>query len=148
MISASEKNFACLNATKVQHIRQQVEKLSVGTVVFYGIGASRIFPENDVLVNADMARREIQLRMRRNEVNNLGVCNKDDDFAEKYKQGYFVDWRVCDRLKKELMSQWDFVLDTNTPKSPKLIEAKALLKGLEIAASRPFRVVPFFDPGP
>jgi mannose-6-phosphate isomerase class I len=65
-----------------------------------------------------------------------------------YKQGYFVDWRVCDRLKKILFDKWDFLLDTNKPGLPKMVEGKAIMEGLKIAASRPFSVVPFFDPGP
>jgi mannose-6-phosphate isomerase class I len=137
-----------LDSSKVDRLRQDIAGISEGVVVVYGSGASLVYSGYDVLVYADMARWEIQQRMRRNEVNNLGVCNKEDAFASKYKQGYFVDWRVCDRLKKQLMSKWDYVLDTNTRSNPKLIEGKAILKGLEIAAHRPFRVVPFFDPGP
>jgi len=137
-----------LDSSKVDQLRKKIAEKSEGVVVVYGSGASLIPTAYDVLVYADMARWEIQLRMRRNEVNNLGVFNKNDTFANKYKQGYFVDWRVCDRLKKQLMSRWDYVLDTNTKDSPKLIEGKAILKGLEIAARQPFRVVPFFDPGP
>lgn len=137
-----------LDSSKVDRLRQDIAGISEGVVVVCGSGASLIYSGYDVLVYADMARWEIQQRMRRNEVNNLGVCNKEDAFSDKYKQGYFVDWRVCDRLKKQLMPQWDYVLDTNTRSNPKLIEGKAILKGLEIAAHRPFRVVPFFDPGP
>jgi hypothetical protein len=46
------------------------------------------------------------------------------------------------------MQKWDFVLDTNIKNAPVLAEGKAVLKGLDIACRRPFRVVPFFDPGP
>lgn len=137
-----------LDATKLSRLRQQVEGLNEGVVVVYGHGASLVLPAYHVLVYADMARWEIQMRMRRNEVHNLGVTNKDDEFASKYKHAFFVDWRVCDRLKKELLHRSDYVLDTNTKNSPKLVEGKAMLKGLETAVHRPFRVVPFFDPGP
>ncbi|WP_224997895.1 class I mannose-6-phosphate isomerase [Cesiribacter sp. SM1] len=137
-----------LDAEKVQQQRQKANKLHEGTVVVCGPGASLVLPDYDLLIYADMARWEIQMRMRRNSVNNLGVTNKDDGFAAQYKQGFFVDWRVCDRLKKELMYKWNFVLDTNTSNSPKLVRGEAILKGLALAASRPFRVVPFFDPGP
>lgn len=137
-----------LDEEKVNTIRNTIGRLHEGTVIIFGTGASCIFPEYDLLVYADMARWEIQMRMRRKEVNNLGVKNKTDEFSLLYKQGFYVDWRVCDKLKKKLMSKWDYVLDTNTKDSPKLIAGKAILKGLEIAAHRPFRVVPFFDPGP
>lgn len=119
-----------------------------GTVIVFGIGAACLFPEPDLLVYADMARWEIQMRMRRKEVDNIGVANKSDEFSHLYKQGFFVDWRVCDKLKKQLMPRWDFVLDTNVQGSPKLVKADAIREGFAIAANRPFRVVPFFDPGP
>ena len=137
-----------LNATKVDQLRREIAECKEGVVVVYGPGASLIAADYQVLVYADMARWEIQQRMRRHEVNNLGVCNKEDEFASQYKQGYFVDWRVCDRLKKQLLPQWDYVLDTNQPGHPKLVAGPAIRGGLEIAAHRPFRVVPFFDPGP
>lgn len=137
-----------LDQDKVSQLRKLADNNGEGTVVVYGPGASLIFPEADMLVYADMSRWEIQQRMRRNTVNNLGVRNKEAEFSALYKQGFFVDWRVCDRLKKELMHRWDYLLDTNTQNCPKLVAGKALLKGLQLVASRPFRVVPFFDPGP
>jgi mannose-6-phosphate isomerase class I len=119
-----------------------------GSVVVLGTGASLVAPENALLVYADMARWEIQLRWRRKEAGNLGLSNVKDDFAAKYKCGFFVEWRTADRLKKTLLSKVDFVLDTNTPESPKLIGGAAFRCALQKAARRPFRVVPYFDPGP
>jgi mannose-6-phosphate isomerase class I len=66
----------------------------------------------------------------------------------KYKRAYFVDWRVADRLKKSLLPQIDFLLDTNQRDIPKMITGAQLAQGLKNAVQRPFRVVPFFDPGP
>ena len=59
-----------------------------------------------------------------------------------------MDWRVCDRWKRPLISRWDFVLDTNNRSEPKLAEGEAVRRGLSHAVTRPFRVVPFFDPAP
>ena len=42
----------------------------------------------------------------------------------------------------------DYVLDTNRRNHPKMITGKAMFEGLEKAVNGPFRVVPFFDPGP
>ena len=137
-----------LNAQKINHIQKRATTISEGVIVVYGTGASLLFPNFDVLVYADMARWEIQMRMRRNEVDNLGVTNRQDEFSAKYKQGYFVDWRVCDRLKKKVFSQLNYLLDTNNKDHPKLVTADAIRKGLEITVRQPFRVVPFFDPGP
>jgi len=134
---------------KVEEIKQEIKSCTTGTILIYGYGSSLIFPESDLLIYADLPRWEIQLRMRQHLVDNLGVKNRQtQDWMLLYKQGYFVDWRVCDELKKTLFDRWDFVLDTTRANEPKFIEAKAILEGLATAASQPFSVVPFFDPGP
>lgn len=75
--------------------------------------------------------------------------NRDtDDWMLLYEQGYFVDWRICDRLKKTLFDKIDFLLDTNIIGQPKLIEGEAIMTGLKKASEQPFSLVPFFDPGP
>jgi len=153
---------------KVQAIQSEITETKKGTIIIYGSGASLLCPEvpslgelvpnnredlgeawSSLLIYADMARWEIQLRMRQHLVDNLGVKNRDTaDWMLLYKQGFFVDWRVCDRLKKTLFNKWDFLLDTNKIGQPKMVEGKAILEGLELASKRPFSVVPFFDPGP
>jgi mannose-6-phosphate isomerase class I len=118
------------------------------TVIVIGQGASLIAPEADLLLYADMPRWEIQLRFRRNEISNLGADNYDAEFSYQYKRSYFVDWRVCDRHKQELMASWDYVLDTTVAETPKMISASVFSDALKTTVRRPFRVVPFFDPGP
>jgi mannose-6-phosphate isomerase class I len=59
-----------------------------------------------------------------------------------------VDWRVADRWKRELMPIWNFVLDTTKAKEPKLAAGEAMREALRHTVTRPFRVVPFFDPAP
>ena len=119
-----------------------------GNILVYGHGASLVAPDPDLLVYADMARWEIQLRMRRDEVSNLGVDNREETFEQQYKRGFFLDWRVCDRLKKKLMHRWDYVLDTNLRDHPKMLTGRAMNRALSHAYTRPFSVVPYFDPGP
>ncbi|AYB32560.1 class I mannose-6-phosphate isomerase [Chryseolinea soli] len=133
---------------KLQALRKDIDAITSGVIIVYGEGAAYVAQNADVLVYLDMARWEIQLRMRRNEVGNLGVSNTDAEFSLKYKQAYFVDWRVLDKHKVALMDRWDFVIDSNKPDHPKMITGAAVLKGLEKATHTPFRVVPFFDPGP
>ncbi|MGI9265211.1 MAG: class I mannose-6-phosphate isomerase [Gammaproteobacteria bacterium] len=118
-----------------------------GRTVVIGPGASLIHP-GDLLIYADLARWEAQMRMRRNEACNLGTSNFDLKWSLQYKHAYFIDWRVCDRLKRSLWNQIDFLLDTNDPKEPKLVAGIALREGLAQTAQRPFRVAPFFDPAP
>lgn len=132
----------------LQNSAKEIESISKGVICIYGTGASLFPVEHDVLIYADMPRWEIQLRFRKNEVGNFGALNQEDEFSYKYKRAFFVDWRVCDRFKVELFEKMDYVLDTATAYQPKMITGKALLEGLKQISHRPFRVVPFFDPGP
>jgi hypothetical protein len=119
-----------------------------GLVVVIGTGAALLAEQWDLLIYCDMARWEIQQRQRAGEVTNLGLQNCTERSQAKYKRAYFVDWRVADRLKKDLIPGIDFLLDTNQRDQPKMITGTQHLQGLQNAAHRPFRVVPFFDPGP
>jgi mannose-6-phosphate isomerase class I len=122
---------------------------SVGrTLVVIGVGASLVAPDPAVLVYADLARWEIQLRQRRNEIGNLGVENLTARPSQKYKRAFFVDWRAADRMKTNLFPRIDLLLDTHQPGQPRAISGDTFRRGLELAVHRPFRVVPFFDPGP
>jgi hypothetical protein len=116
-------------------------------VLVVGAGAALI-AEPDVLVHADLARWEIQQRQRRHEVPSLGVHDQRERPGRLYKRGFFVDWRAADRLKRVLLDRVDWLLDTNDPAAPKLIAGDDFRQGLAATVKRPFRVVPFFDPGP
>lgn len=133
---------------KLRGIRQQVSEYQNGILLLYGTGASQVVKEYDLLICADMARWEIQQRMRDHRLNNLGVENKHLEFNYQYKQAFFVDWRVCDKIKRDLLKKFDYLIDTNSPNDPKMITGEALRGGLKQIAGRPFRLVPFFDPGP
>ncbi|MBA9077285.1 MULTISPECIES: class I mannose-6-phosphate isomerase [Rufibacter] len=136
------------DAQKLAAMREEIEKVPNGLVLVVGVGAGLVYPNPDVLVYADMPRWEIQLRFRRDKVGSLGVFNETESFSYLYKRAFFVDWRVCDRHKKTLMDSWDFLLDTTNPDTPKLITGTAFKEALLQTISQPFRVVPFFDPGP
>lgn len=127
---------------------RQVLTGSDGLILVIGTGATLLAEQWDLLVYCDLARWEIQQRQRAGAITNLGVDNGSDRPALKYKRGFFIDWRMADRLKKRLFSRIDLLLDTNQQDVPKMISGKDFLEGLKKAANRPFRVVPFFDPGP
>ena len=128
--------------------KESLETVMEDRVYLYGPGASLLCKRWDLLVYFDMPRWEAQLRFRRNETANLGLTNKTLKASLKYKQAFFVDWRVADRLKKTLMSRWDLVADTTVSEQPKIVPGAALNAAFAGAVRRPFRVVPFFDPGP
>ena len=120
-------------------------KAADGLAVVYGFGAAEV-AEPDIVVYADMARWEIQMRFRRGAPNYL-TSNGEEDVLRKFKQGYFLEWRLADRIKRRLFDRIDFYLDTNRSGYPVLITGSVLRGVLEAASRRPFRTVPYFDPG-
>jgi mannose-6-phosphate isomerase class I len=139
------ENF--LDPQRVEQCRVAMHKTS-GLVVIVGSGASIAAGEYDLLIYCNMARWEIQQRQRRSEIGNLGIDNSSEPPQAKYKRGFFVDWRAADRLKSRLYDRIDFLLDTNDSRVPKMISGNAFRCALDHAVHRPFRVTPFFDPGP
>lgn len=136
-----------LDEEKVKIARNEM-KTQAGLTLVYGHGAFDVAGKADVVVYIDMARWEIQQRSRRKEIDGLGVSNREEDASRHYKRGYFVDWIVCDELKKRLLPIADYWMDTHVPENPKMITGDLLRQGLSKTAHRPFRVVPFFDPAP
>jgi len=135
------------DAEPLWRVRRQIEETKEGLIIVVGCGASLI-AWGHILVYADLARWEAQLRFRRNEASNLGVENRTLAANLKYKRAFFVDWRIADRWKRPLIARWDYVLDTHNPREPKLADGEAVREGLREAAKRPFRVMPLFDPAP
>lgn len=116
-----------------------------GLILVYGFGAA-LLCRPDMLVYADMARWEIQLRYRKGMGNYL-LNNGREEPLKKYKCGFFIEWRVADKHKMSLFDRVDYFLDTNRRGRPKLAPGDAVRDGLRQAARQPFRTVPYFDPG-
>ncbi len=136
-----------MDPRKLARARDQISKAD-SRVLVIGTGAALLVPEADILVYADLTRWEIQQRQRRHEIPNLGADNRYEQPSLKYKRAFFVDWRAADRLKKELFLKLDFLLDTHDQQKPKLISGEVIHRALRVVVERPFRIVPFFDPGP
>jgi mannose-6-phosphate isomerase class I len=139
------KDFFC--TAKLDHLQSQLQQ-SKERVLVIGTGASLIAPQPDCLIYADLARWEIQKRYRTHQIGNLGADNAHASPAALYKRAFFLDWRAADRLKAHLLPRIDYLLDTNVIEEPRMISGEHLRLGLRTASQQPFRVVPFFDPGP
>lgn len=113
-------------------------------VAIYGFGASMI--HNDSLIYLDMTRWEIQLRYRKG-MSNWNKTNPNEDNLRKYKRGYFIEWRTADRLKKRVLRNSTYYIDSTVENDPKLILTDDLFKGIRKLSTHPFRLVPYFDPG-
>lgn len=135
-----------IDPEKVSALRETLAATR-GLAIVCGPGAS-LCTTGTVLVYADMPRWEGQLRQRRNEVPNLGTNNPTLKASLQYKRAFFIDWRVCDKLKRKGFHTWDFYLDTVVPGAPKLITGATFHHAMAAAVTQPFRFTPFFDPGP
>lgn len=116
-----------------------------GRVLIYGVGASYIHKGN-TLIYCDLARWEIQLRYRKG-MPNFKQDNDDEDVLKKIKRGFFIEWRIADKHKMEIFENIDYFLDSNQKGNPKIVTGNALRSALKKTTQRPFRLVPYFDPG-
>lgn len=131
---------------KLEELRKRFnEALQNGEkVLVYGYGAHLIGP--GLLVYLDMARWEITLRYRKG-MPNFQDDNVDEDALRKIKRGFFIEWRVADKYKRSLFDSIDYFLDTNNMDEIKMVSGDGVRAGLKQMAHRPFRLVPYFDPG-
>ncbi len=134
-----------------EHKRAQMqEEVSQrnGLSFIVGSGASLLCEDAVLTLYVDMARWEIQQRFRSNDTSNLGAFNWKEKASLQYKRAFFVDWRVGDTHKKHLLPSAAFLIDANKKNCPVMICKRDWEAALQHAATRPFRLVPFFDPGP
>ena len=101
---------------KLDALRSRLAEVTRPTLVF-GWGAALAVPDPALLVVADLARWEIQRRLR-GAVGNWHADNAAEDILRKYKRGFFVEWRVADRHKLGLCRGMDFYLTPTRRGSP------------------------------
>ena len=130
---------------KLLAIQHSISSIEEGAVLVYGIGATLVL-EPDLLIYADMSHWEIQQRLRRGDIGNIGLNNVKAGFEQKYEIAFFNDWQVCNQLKRELISRCDYFLETNNWAKPKLATGTIVRYGLELATRQPLKMAPFFDP--
>ena len=133
-----------IDEDKLAAAKEQVQSTQ-GLRIIYGVAASLV-AKGDVLVYFDMARWEIQMRFRKG-MPNYKMDNADEDNLRKFKRGYFIEWRLADKHKARLFDQFDYVVDTNKSNDPKMITGEAFTTSLKVLAQKPFRTMPYFDPG-
>ncbi len=133
-----------IDDNSLQIVRNSIEK-TVGVKVIYGLGASLV-TNADIVVYFDISRWEIQRRYR-NGMPNYRCTNYNEDILIKFKRGYFIEWRIADKLKLRLKNDIDFYVDCNNDDELKMISWETLDFCLKSTVNRPFRTVPYFDPG-
>ena len=133
-----------IDEEKLEEAKNKVKEHH-GSTIIYGVGAGLV-SHGDVYVYFDMARWQIQLRYRKG-MSNYNCDNYDEDILKKYKRGYFIEWRIADKHKAERFNCFDYVVDTNKSNDPKMISSDTFIDSLKQLAQKPFRTVPYFDPG-
>ncbi|MDD7161918.1 MAG: class I mannose-6-phosphate isomerase [Candidatus Ornithospirochaeta sp.] len=132
------------DSAKVTVAKEQVATAEE-TVLVIGFGASLI-ASGDLNLLLDINRWEIQLRYRKG-MSNYFTDNPQEDTLRKYKQGYFLEWRIADKVKYDAFFWMDYFVDMNITEKPSMISRDLFHQALEKDANEPFRVVPYFDPG-
>lgn len=132
------------NMNKLCELREMAEDCSSGNILIYGTGATLITC-GDVLIYFDLPRREIQKRYMSG-MGNFHGANGDAPYLEKFKRGYFAEWRAADRLKSELFDKIDFIADAVDETCPAICTGTAFREGIRQTAARPFRLAPYFAP--
>lgn len=143
----SEKLKTMKKTIETEYVSECVEEKDTngGLIVIIGT-ATELLTEADVLVYCDLTRWEIQLRYRSG-MPNWHSTNYNDPILTKYKRGFFIEWRLADRYKKERYEKFTYLLDTETENAPVLTTGNAFRGALQQLAGQPFRMEPYFDPG-
>jgi mannose-6-phosphate isomerase class I len=117
-------------------------------IFLLGTGTTYVVPEPDLLLHASVTRWELQRRQRGGEIGNLGFDNRGAAPSQLYKNAFFLEWRAADEIRHAAYGRIDYFLDFDDPDEPQMVAGEILRRGVQAAVKRPFRVVPFFDPGP
>jgi len=114
--------------------------------VFLGQGAG-LLELWDELWYVDFPKDKAQILAREGKISNLGETQAKP-FEEFYKRSYFVEWPALNRLKRRLLPEINLLIDGQNPKKPTFISGRDFRAALHQLSQSPFRVRPWFFPGP
>ncbi len=118
-----------------------------GATIIYGFGASRVAP-GDLSIYVDVPKDRGQELAARGAVLNVGADDAPDAFGTMYKRLYFVDWPMLNRIKRAMLPRLDLFVDLADVDTPRCADGREFRQALHALARRPFRVKPWFAPGP
>lgn len=113
--------------------------------IIAGCGASLI-ELWDELWYIDIPKDCAQNSFREGKISNTGYSTAD--FEEFYKRSYFIEWPAFSRLKKRVLNDINLFIDGQIEDAPSFIDGDDFRNGLEAVSASPFRVRPWFYPGP
>jgi len=121
-------------------------KASGEVTIVYGPGAAYV-ELWDQLWYLDIPKDVLQEIAREGKLRNIGVT-ESQPFGKFYKRSYFVDWPALNRLKREILPGLDLMLDLQNPDNPTFMSGNDFRDALRTVSTSPFRVRPWFYPGP
>ncbi|MGK6351007.1 class I mannose-6-phosphate isomerase [Parapedobacter sp. DT-150] len=113
--------------------------------IIYGCGAA-LCNWDAPITYIDLPKYELQLRMRNDEVYNLGALHLTDQKAT-YKRFYFVDWVILNEHKRTLLPKVTRIADQQWQGTITWMDGDSLRKTLSNMSRTYFRVRPWFEPG-
>lgn len=113
--------------------------------IIIGTGASLI-ELWDELWYVDIPKDTIQDMFRHGKANSTGYLAKD--FEEFYKRSYFIEWPSFNRQKKRILNEISLFIDGQDDDNPSFIDGDDFRSALNELSQSPFRVRPWFYPGP
>ncbi len=128
-------------------IKEANEKIANanGLVVVYGVAAS-VVNKGDVLVYCNLEIQEVKRRYGKG-LDNWGAKNYDEEFLRKEKRYTFLEGRIQEWHKRPLLECLDYMIDCNNPEYPIMISGDTFRHVMDEFVNRPFKCVPFFNPG-
>jgi len=114
--------------------------------IIYGSGASLI-EQWDQLWYIDLPKDVLQKLARTGDLGNLGAVSSFS-FGLFYKRAYFVDWPAQNRQKRTILPLIELFIDFQSPAEPAAMSGTDFRQTLHTISESPFRVRPWFYPGP
>ena len=114
--------------------------------IIYGCGSSLI-ELWEQLWYIDIPKDLVQELARKGDAKNIGD-ESPSTFGDFYKRSYFVEWPALNRLKKQLLPNIDLLIDIQDIEKPTFISGDEFRLTLNDLAHSPFRLRPWFYPGP
>lgn len=118
---------------------------STNKVIVLGVGVSLLKRCDCLLVHIGLPRWEIQANYRQG----LATWQQDNsnlENSQKFKMGYFFDWRIADKIKVDYIDSIDYLIDFSDQEM-KMVSRLDYREILKEVTAQPFRLKPFFDPG-
>ncbi len=114
--------------------------------IVYGTGAGYV-ELWDALWYIDIPKDVLQESARKGSLFNIGE-SVSQPFGKFYKRSYFVEWPALNRHKRILLPRIDYMLDLQDTEQPRGMGGDDFRSALHKVAESPFRVRPWFYPGP